>query len=283
VGFHAFGWPTQGWIIPCAAFLPAAFLCLILENFLPFIGYSQIEQQLRDRVEKEGAQPEARGGVFVGLSPGPIPRAYEANYSWDVGYLFLAGDRLCYWGEETRFALTRDQVVLARLGPGVPGWLRAPSIYITWHNATKGVDETFNLRPAGKHSLRHMSHAVRALACRIEDWRSGEGILEPARHRLLGLVRPAFGTVTGAAVGRMKLRSLFRWIVIVGFVTGCVSSLLGLPVDLATPVAHILRLVGPDGADFGGWYSILSAWLVALFYLAPLLVYGIRYCLRNQG
>lgn len=265
-------WPIEGWLICCAAFLPTAVVSLILQNFLPFIGHASLANRLHGKLKNEGVEPEDWGGVFVGLSPGPVPRLYEANYSWDVGLLFLAGDRLCFWGEQIRFALQQNQVSAVSLGPGIRGWLKAPSIYITSRNATNGSDEVFSLRTANERSVLQMGRTSRELAARIEAWRLGRLGFEPVPHSLLELSSPCFGAVTGVPVGRPKLRLVLRQVVIVGFVAGFAGALLGLPIDFASPLAHLFGLVPPDRADLWGWFCLLSAWLGLLFWLAPSLV-----------
>jgi hypothetical protein len=56
---------------------------------------------------------------------------YEGFFGWDVGWLVLAGDRLCYVGDRVRFELPRDQVRSVRLGKGPPGLSSRPRICLT--------------------------------------------------------------------------------------------------------------------------------------------------------
>lgn len=268
------GRPTEGWLICGAAFLPIAVVCLILQNFLPCIGHSSLERRLRRKVQSEGLEPEGWAGVLVGLSPGAGPRSYENNYSWDIGYLFLAGDRLCYWGEEIRFAMHRDKVSSLEVGPGIQGWLRAPRLYITSREDTDASKEVFSVSVLSAHSVLQMSRANRELATRIEAWRLGRRGAEAVPQPLLELSSPSFGAVTGASVGRPKLRLILRQLVTVGLVAGFASALLGLPIDFASPIAHVFGLVPPDHVDLSGWFSLLSAWLGLLFWFAPSLIRG---------
>lgn len=272
-GIRLLALPMQGWFVLGASFLPAAFLCLVVANFAPSIGYQAIQQQLRRKIENEGAPQVTSNALFVGLSPGPNPRLYEASCSWDVGYLFFARDLLAYWGEETRFALRKDQIISVRVGPGVPAWIRAPIIYITWHNTAKETDETLGLLPGRVHSLLEWSKIVDLIVRRLESWRSGELMVDVPSDAIVDLPPPAFGDITGMPIGRMKLRSVFVVLLIVGFLAGCVSSLIGLPVDVTTFIARTFNLSDRDCGDSWGWYAVISAWLVAIFYYAPLLVY----------
>jgi STE24 endopeptidase len=271
-GIRILGWPMGGSLICFAAFLLGAVLSLVLANRLAFVGYGSIERELCQRTENEVGSPEELSGILVGLSPGEVPRVFETNYSWDMGYLFFSGDRLCYWGEESRFALPRDQIISVRVGPGTVGWMKAAAIYITWHDGEKATNETFSIRAAAVHSLLQMSKAAGPLFHRIESWRSGALEPEDPREKLAELAPPAFGEVTNVPV-KPKLRPIVWQAVIVGFAAGFTSSLLGSPVDFASPIAHMTGLVGPDVAALWGWYSMLSAWLVLLFWLAPFLTY----------
>jgi len=266
------GLPIKGWLICCLAFLPLAVVCLIVQNFLPCVGHASLETKLRRKAQDEGAEPEDWAGIFVGLSPGAVPRLYETNYSWDVGFLFLVGERLCYWGEEIRFALRRDEVSFVETGPGIQGWLRAPRLYIASLTEANGHEQVFSLSVASTHSVLQMSRTNRELAARIEAWRLGQEGAGPVPPALLELSSPSFGAVTGASVGRPKLRFILRQLVIIGFLTGFASALLGLPIDFASPVAHVFGLVPPDRVSLWGWFSLQSAWLGLLFWLAPSLI-----------
>ncbi|HVH50176.1 MAG TPA: M48 family metalloprotease, partial [Candidatus Bathyarchaeia archaeon] len=74
----------------------AAFLSLL--NFLPFFGASRLARRMLARAESDGVVPHEilRCGqaTLVGLSPGPSPRIFDGNYSWDAGYLFFSAERL---------------------------------------------------------------------------------------------------------------------------------------------------------------------------------------------
>lgn len=270
---HACGRTFQGWLICCGAILPAVTAGLILQNFLPFAACARLDRQLRRKAEEQGVYPKAWGGTFVGISPGAAPKIYEADYSWDMGYLFFTDNSLCYWGEQIQFSLRREQIVSVQLGPGVVGWLKAPSIYLTWRNRNKGEDQTFNLRATSVRSLLQMARANTDLLSRIDRWRSGGEGTQSAGANFRELLPPAFGNITGLTIGRPKLRPLLWQIVVVGLVAGFASSLFGFPVDFATPIARMTGLVAPETPAVWGWYSVLSAWLVALVWLVPFFIY----------
>jgi hypothetical protein len=123
----------SGFLVFAVALFCSALVFLLFLNFLPLLGCTRLQGRMRQRAESEGVVPAdtlRRGdATLVGLSPGPAPRIFEGNYSWDAGYCFISGDRLCYCGEETRFSLQRDQIVASQLGPGMPGWLGAKPVH----------------------------------------------------------------------------------------------------------------------------------------------------------
>src|SRR5215469_6260905 len=49
-------------------------------------------------------------GIWVAFSPDGEPRIYTNNYDWDLGFLLVLPDRLCFLGELAQFALAKEQV-----------------------------------------------------------------------------------------------------------------------------------------------------------------------------
>src|SRR5207245_729947 len=121
-------------------------------------------------------------------------------YDWDLGFLLAAGDRLCYAGEQTQFALRREQVTEIRLGRGGPGWGSTPTIYITWRDEARDVGSTFSLRPAASRSLRQLRRDVRALAKRLQSWRDEPSAPAALPPPLAALEAPSLGEVTSTPV-----------------------------------------------------------------------------------
>jgi Zn-dependent protease with chaperone function len=269
------GWPQRGWMISGTAFLFTALVWLACSNYAPVAGLNRVGKHLRRKLEQEGAHPGAWDGVFVGFSPEATVRVYDSGSAWDVGYFFIAGDRLCYWGEATRFTLRRDQIVSAQLGPGMPGVLKVPSIYITWSNAATGRNETFRIGRSDRRSLLSMAEATRALEKRIAAWLANEpsasrNELNSLPEPLAELGPPSVGAVTGTSLRQYaRPGQVIRSVVIVGFLAGCATALFGIPVDVTSLIAHVFHLVGPDEADFRGWYAVLASLLAVLLSFAP--------------
>src|SRR5262249_34837083 len=183
-------------------------------------------------MKSRGMDPAASGGVFVGFAPDSSLKLYEGYTNWDFGFLFLEPDRLCYVGEQTRFALRRDQVTSLYLAPGFPRWCSSPVLYITWVDQERSG--TINLRTGDARSMRQMGRETQALEQTLQRWPGGDssGTKSPAERppALAGLSSPAIGEVTAAPL--QALRKPSAWlrdsgvIFLLGF---ALSVLVGLP------------------------------------------------------
>jgi Zn-dependent protease with chaperone function len=100
IKFTHFSSPVQR-LIYFGGFAAALVAYLAVCNFLPVRKVRGLIPQLKAKVQGEGVQTDAWNAVTVGLAPGPVPRTYEGHAQWDLGFLFLRSDRICYWGEET--------------------------------------------------------------------------------------------------------------------------------------------------------------------------------------
>lgn len=261
------------WIAYAAGLLLTSGVVLAVADFLPLRGHAELGKRIREKICRAGASSELGSGLFVGLAPDPSPRIYESNWFWDAGILSLVGDRLCYWGEEARFALRRAEISKIALGPGPDNWFRIPSLYVTWRDRS-GREEVFNLRPMGSKSMRRMARDTRSLFQELEDWRLGrlpqrEQVLvslQPSSTTAAALQPPNFGRVTSAAPGSgLRPRNLvniwvFASLVAVGvaIVFGLDFSILStLEVDLANALNTPHRQVQ---FDHSGWYVLLVVW-----------------------
>jgi Zn-dependent protease with chaperone function len=221
-------------------------LMLALINWLPLMGHRRLVAQLRERLGMEGMP-----GLVVGLAPDANPRIYEGFYNWDMGLLWLVGDRLCYRGEQTEFSLTVAQVTQLQRRPGVQGWWRSPRIGIYWQAGEQaGV---FTLVPVEVGSLRQISGAVRQLQRQMEDWWAHPSA-EPCPDGLARLPVPGWGPVTSQGLGEVVTVNLFiSSAVIQGAIAVGLTLLAGLPWAGAT-VGYIAGV----------------AWMGSLIQLIPL-------------
>jgi hypothetical protein len=251
-------------------------LLLVLLNFLPFLGASRLASRMLSRAETEGVIPPEllRGdaALLVGLSPGPAPRIFEGNYSWDAGYLFFSGERLCYVGEESQFSLCRDHVVAVKLGPGFPGWFRARSLYIVWRNPESGFSAVFNLRPLAVRSVLAMKRALDQLAHRIATWRAAS-ISSPAISSACEeLPVPQVRAVTGTSLAdAVKSRAYPGFVIWAAVFSGLVASLLHLPLQGLAPMFTSDGDSTASYASVSGWYAILTSCVLVFLLILPLL------------
>jgi Zn-dependent protease with chaperone function len=249
-------------------------LLLVLLNFLSFLGASRLASRMLSRAEAEGVIPPEllRGdaALLVGLSPGPAPRIFEGNYSWDAGYLFFSGERLCYVGEESRFSLCRDHVVAVELGPGFPGWFRARSLYIVWRNPESGFSAIFNVRPLAVRSVLAMNRALDQLAHRIATWRAASvpspAISSPCEELPVPQVRAVTGTSLADA---MKSRAYPGFVIWAAVFSGLVASLLHLPLQGLAPMFSSDGDSTASYASISGWYAILTSCVLVFLLILP--------------
>jgi hypothetical protein len=187
-------WAAVGGGIVLALILPR-----VLFGYTAIWGERRLRAQLCGKWKGAGLDVDRPEALFVGLAPARVPRLFEGSFDWDVGFLIPAGDRLCYVGCQTSFALARKQVKEVRLGPGAPRWGKSQRVYLTWTDDA-GVETTWNLRPAGAAHVRSMQRQVPQLLRSLQEWVRGEQPATPPPEPLSSLRAPAFGKVTFATV-----------------------------------------------------------------------------------
>jgi hypothetical protein len=260
------------------AFALTFFFCaacfLLFLNFLPFFGYPKMAGRMLAHVESEGIiQREILNSgtaALVGLSPGPAPRIFDGHYSWDAGFLFFSGDRLCYVGEETRFSLRRDQIAAFQLGPGMPSWFRARSLYIVWRESPSSPSVIFNLRPLAVHSVRAMNRTVLHLEKQFESWRSGSNLASASCAACDELPLPDVRAVTGTSLSEAgkpeRLPGLF---ILVASIAGAIGNFLNLPIEGIAPMLSYGTDSGVTYVSISGWYAMITSCFLLCLLLAP--------------
>jgi Zn-dependent protease with chaperone function len=276
-GITVLGILASEFLIFTAVLVLSVMLFLLFLNFLPLIGAKRLQREMHARALSDGTVPlallEQGAAKLVGFSPGPAPRIFEGNYSWDLGYLYIGGDRLCYCGEETRFSLRRDQIAAVRLGPGVPGWFRARSLYIVWRDISTDSSAIFNVRPLAVPSVLAMNRAVNQLSEQIETWRdasnpnSGSSIEDP-----VALPLPQVRAVTGTSLAdQTKSRLLLALVVYGALMAGVVAYFMNLPFGgFFSVFADDAGSASPVTGD-SGWYVVLCSLVLILLFIVPLL------------
>lgn len=227
---------------------------LAVLNWIPLLGYRNLEQQLRERLQNQGLSIDAWGGRFVGLSPGANPRIYEGFYNWDLGFVWWVGDRLYYAGEQTRFCLRADQITQIQRRPGTQGWWRSPTVGLYWQDGEQaGV---FTLVPTAVRSLRQIPPAVRQFQRDLEAWQS-QPTPAPLPEELGSWTIPQIGEVTSQKLAEALTVNQ----VLSSFVTLGVAAL-GLSILAQLPFAW---------NQVGVWYVVGTAILGSIVQFLPLL------------
>ena len=260
------------------AFALTFFLCvacfLVYLNYLPFFGYRKMAGRMLAHAQSAGIIPREtlnRGAAtLVGLSPGPAPHIFDGNYSWDAGFFFFSGDRLCYVGEETRFSLRRDQILAAQLGPGMPGWFRARILYIVWRESPSSSSVIFNVRPLAVRSVRAMNRSVLHLEKQFESWRSGSNVAPTSFAACDELPLPDVRAVTGTSLSEAgKLERLPGLFILVASFAGLIANFLNLPIEGIAPLLSFAADTGVIYANVSGWYAIITSCFLLGLLLVP--------------
>ena len=172
------------------------FLCQVVAVRLSVTGRAKQRALLAQRFQREGLPVGDRGDVAMGFAPGAVPRFYGVNhYNWDTGFLVLSKDELVYIGEQTRFALSANQIEGVCLGQGGPSWWKPQRIYIRWRDSAKGQVGAFSFSSLEPCSTWKVRQQVRDLYARLLDWQM-HSTTQPARAGLPELQAPSLGEVT---------------------------------------------------------------------------------------
>jgi hypothetical protein len=243
------------WVVIGVGLAATVALYLAVLNIVPLWGYGELQRRLRARLERDGRRPEAMAARFVGFAPSAALRLYESFFDWDVGFLFIDRDRLCYLGEQTSFALPWEQVAAIDLAPGSPSWWRSPRVRVTWTDAPRGSGGSFTLRPAEARSLRQLARDGHAFAKQLQAWRQQPPDPRTPSTTFADLAEPELGTVTSLsprvlASPRVLIRMLFYG----ALLSLGASVLLGLSFDLPAGTA---------------WPALLSTYLVCFVHWLP--------------
>jgi hypothetical protein len=251
---------------------------LVLANFAPLSGLRELIVALKGKLLKEGVEADAWGGITVGFAPAASPRIYELNANWDIGSLFIRSDRLCYCGEEIKFALRRGEVTAIVLGHGLPGPLPTRRIYIAWKDVDFGRSGTFNLGCVEGGSILELKRRTTQLEKILQNWWKASAEARPLPPQLAELRSPAIGAVTGIAPNaNWRLGRVLKELFLTGVIATVVAVLCGFPFQLlaylfSIPIAATGRhmYIHSPGA---GWYVICLAVVLRAIALIPSLCY----------
>jgi Zn-dependent protease with chaperone function len=184
-------------------------LYLVVRDFAAFWGYGSLERSVRAKLKRGGIDLGASNSHFVGFAPAAEPRLYENYLAWDAGVLQLSAERLCYSGEETRFALGRDEVVDIYLGDSQPLWMRQKHLYVRWRDRERGTGGTFYLLAGEARSLLEARRKVSSLYRELRDWHERAAAYPADAEQLQPLSSPGYGVVTGQPMRERFTRRTF--------------------------------------------------------------------------
>lgn len=159
-------------------------------------GRSRLQRRYRAQLEAGGIAVDDRFAELLALSPHAAPRVYALGYTWDRGYLFFTKDRLCYVGDQIRFALRPEQVLAVRLVPGIPGWLPERRVCIDWQIDVTAPIHAWNLLPKRPYSFWYLKKQSQELQAILERWKSRQAEFPESPSCLRDLSPPALGEVT---------------------------------------------------------------------------------------
>src|SRR5690348_3679698 len=262
------------WLAYAAGMALTVTATLLAINFAAPAGLTAIERELRLKCEKQNASPAICRGLFVGLAPHAQPRLYEGNWTWDIGLLCLTPEYLCYWGEEAKFVLRRDNITSISVGPGPVSWFKSATARIAWRDGA-GDERVFRLGAAGAASMRKMARCSRQLARDLDLWLRGAPLGQGAIMQLDSADSssfetpgaPAFGAVTNHTARELVRGELLaRDFMINTFLGVAAAVLIGLrlpPLDSLAPTPSLTATGG------GVLYVLVVVWINRVFLLFP--------------
>ncbi len=254
-------------------------LHLLVCNLLPEWMLRPLLERMSAKLASEGAvQTDAWGGIPVGLAPTDRPRVYEGMTHWDLGFLFLRSDRICYIGEEAAFALRHDQITDLRLGPGNPHWIRNQRIYVAWKDDARQACGVFSIGAAYAEPATKLRARTSDLFEQLNRWKNARAASRPLPEALAKLETPQLRAVTSQAPGAsLQGQKFFSELFLTGLFAVVIALLFGLPFHL---LAYVNRIALPGEAPFpgagAGWYVLAAGLAIRFFQIAPILFYKDR-------
>jgi Zn-dependent protease with chaperone function len=236
----------HGVAIPAAAGLSLVAMLVVQDQFAARI-VSRLEPALRARLASSTSDA-LDAERFVALAPGDRPRIYEGFHDWDLGFLAIDRQRICYRGEQVRWKLPRAAVCAIELGGDGPSWIRAPRVIVRWLGPSG--EQAVALRAADCRTVHGIADASRVLAARLEAWRSGvssQSLMTPSPMAPSSMAEsvtdelestpPAIGSVTSRTPAEAAApRDLPLLVTLIGTLAAAASFALGFDFWLGVDV-----------------------------------------------
>ncbi|HKF54855.1 MAG TPA: hypothetical protein VKJ45_05415 [Blastocatellia bacterium] len=228
------GTPQGNTLLYLAGFVITISAYLIASNLMPVRCYPGLKKQFAARMAAAGIDLDRLNGIWVAFSPDGEPRIYTNNYDWDLGFLLVLPDRLCFLGELAQFALAKEQVAKIRLGSGAPSLWGTRRIYIEWLDQNGAVSR-LNFRPADATSMRQIGPMSRHLLDRLQRWQGAPSDESAISSRLAALAAPNIGEVPSQSPDQA---ASFGKFVLLCFNSLITSALLCFVAGLSFDLAH---------------------------------------------
>jgi Zn-dependent protease with chaperone function len=232
-----------------------AVCCLFASsNIVPMWGLRWLRQQMSQKLIKAGLKPQVAGGTFVALSLDQSPHLYEDLWFWDIGFLSIWGDCLCYLGDQVQFCLKPKHITAIRVGRGEPNWQKAPSLYITWQDFENNASGTLRIQINDVSSRQQISSATHRWQQNLETWHKQTSRARvPARLQTLGT--PSFGMITCMKPNDVdSLRRFLALLMTTWFAGGAVCVLLQIDIESLQYVMQV-GLIGTIAQALPEWLS----------------------------
>jgi Zn-dependent protease with chaperone function len=273
----------MNWVLFASAPLAALAAFLLISNYSVRLTRGNIVPSLTRKFADQGIQADSSNGVFVNFAPAAMPLLYDGNATWDIGFFFLGPDHLCYWGEETRFALRRSQITDIRLGNGIPSLLPSKRIYIAWKDDDRGSCGVFNISCGNADSTLHASYLTADLAQRLERWwKASSPAAASLPAELASLASPQVRAITSQSLrAQWNSRRVTNELIWTALFTAVGATLCGLPfhlteffINLLNPALYSnIALQNHASLAGAGWFAVAIAVFARLFTMLPVLRY----------
>jgi hypothetical protein len=117
-----------------------------------------------------------------------------------VGVLAFTDETLVYVGEQTEFALTREQVRDCYIRDALPQWLSEKNLFVEWQTDPEVPKGKLHLKAIGERSVVEARHALEALQTRMASWREGVEKFPSVPASLEAVAAPGFPEITRTEV-----------------------------------------------------------------------------------
>jgi len=266
--------PSSGRVVYLVGAIVTFAALLLLINFISARRFDSLIPQLKSKLQDQGVQVDRWSGIPVSLAPGALPRSYEGHMHWDLGFLFFGSDRICYWGEETRFSLRREQISEIQLGLGAPHMFRMQRVYLAWRDTERSTCGVFSFGSAEPGTLLAIRRRTKDLMVRLLQWHKQSSSPWSLPQPLDSLATPEFRNVTGMSPLRLRqaaqvLKELYRS----AFFAAAVAVVAGLPFHILDFLAGPEAFASRPHAPGSGWYVVLVAVTIRVLQYVPIFGY----------